>query len=75
MIMAIGKALEFVKNARTDREIRKRCVGFATKAELLDFYRFDEIEFDDAINMQLVKCQTIDEAESYQHLRIWFSML
>lgn len=73
--MALGKAIEFVKRVRTDRELRNSCVKFASKADMLDHFKFDELEFDDAINMQLVKCQSYDEAETYQHLRLWFGLL
>lgn len=73
--MALGKALEFVKKARRDRALRNQCVGFDSKAEMLAHFCFDELEFDDAINMQLVKCQSYDEAETYQHLRMWFALL
>lgn len=73
--MALGKAIRFVKDASVDKELRRRCVGFDTKGELLDFFKFDELEFDDAINMQLVKCKTYEEAETFQQLRMWFAML
>lgn len=73
--MALGRAMQFVKNASRDRDLRKTCVGFETKDELFSFFKFDEMEFDDAINMQLVKCKTYEEAEAYQQLRLWFAML
>ena len=34
--------------------------------EILETFGFDEIEFDDAINMRLVKCQSYEEAEAFQ---------
>ena len=73
--MALGKAIRFVKDVRQDGELRRQCVAFASKEEMLAHFEFDEVEFDDAINMQLVKCQTYDEAEAYHHLRMWFAML
>lgn len=73
--MSIAKALRFVKDAKDDKELRKRCVGFETKDEMLTFFKFDEVEFDDAINMQLVQCKTYEEAEPYQQLRMWFAIL
>lgn len=69
--MAIGKAIRFVKKAQTDPEFRKSCYVLS-KADLLVEMGFDELEFDDAINMQLVKCQTYQEAEVYQQIRMWF---
>ena len=73
--MSIGKAIRFVKDASVDKDLRKSCVGFKTKDELFSFFKFDALDFDDAINMQLVKCKTYEEAETFQQLRLWFSML
>ncbi len=73
--MSIGKAMQFVKDASVDAEFRKSCIDFKTKDELFSFHEFDALEFDDAINMQLVKCQSYVEAETYQQLRLWFAVL
>ncbi len=72
--MALGKAIKFVKQACFDKELRKQCYK-SSKPELLKKFDFDEVEFDDAINMQLVKCQTYEAAEPFQQLRMWFSLL
>lgn len=73
--MAIGKAMRFVKDARDDSEFRKRCLQYDTKDEMLAVFKFSAVDFDDAINMELVKCKTYEAAEVYQQLRLWFSML
>lgn len=73
--MSLSKALTFLKQALADPEVRKQCILFETKAELLSTWGFSELDFDDAINMQLVKCQTYEQAETYQQLRMWFTML
>ncbi len=73
--MAIGKAMEFVKQASIDKELRSKCNKSESKAELMKSMDFTEIEFDDAINMRLVKCQTYEQAEIYQQLKLWFLQL
>jgi len=73
--MAIGKAITFVKKATSDRQFRTECNRSNSRIEVMQLFGFDEIEFDDAINMQLVKCQTYEEAEVFQQIRMWFSIL
>lgn len=73
--MSLNRAIKFVKLVRTNRNFRMKCNNFATKKELLDDLGFNENEFEDALNMQLVKCQTYDEAEHYQQMRMWFALL
>ena len=72
--MALDKAIKFVKQACFDKELRAKCYK-NTKSELLKTLDFDEAEFENAINMQLVKCQTYEAAEHFQQLRIWFSLI
>ncbi|WP_340110837.1 hypothetical protein [Maribellus mangrovi] len=73
--MALGKAIKFIKKVGFDNDLRSSCYRSNSKAELLEQLGFDEVEFDDAINMQLVKCQSYEQAEHFQQLRMWFSML
>ena len=73
--MAIGKAINFVKEALHNKTFRADCYKSKSKQELMDKMDFDEVEFDDAINMQLVKCQSYEEAEQYQQIRMWFLIL
>jgi hypothetical protein len=70
--MALGKAIKFVKHVGLDNELRKSCYKSKSKAELLKTLDFDETEFEDAINMQLVKCQTHEQAEHFQQIKMWF---
>ncbi len=73
--MALGKAITFVKKATTDKELRALCYQCKSKAALLENLGFDEVEFEDAINMQLVKCKSYEAAEKYQQLKMWFTLL
>jgi hypothetical protein len=72
--MAIDKAITFVKRATQEKEFRKECYK-SSKQDLLQKLDFDEVEFDDAINMQLVKCQSYEHAEVFQQIRMWFQSL
>jgi len=73
--MAIDRAITFVKRATTEIAFRKECYNCQSRQELIDKIGFDEVEFDDAVNMQLVKCQSYEEAEVYQQIRMWFLSL
>lgn len=73
--MAIDKAITFVKKAISDKKFRTDCYKSNSKNELMKLFGFDEFEFEDAVNMQLVKCQSYEEAEAYQQIKMWFSIL
>ena len=72
--MALSKAIEFVHAASFSSELRDSCSQF-TKEMLLLKLNFNEFEFEDAINMKLVECQTFEQAEVFQEIRIWFKLL
>lgn len=73
--MAIDRAITFVKRATTESDFRKACYKSPSREKLLQEKGFTELEFDDAINMQLVKCQSYEQAEVYQQIRMWFLSL
>ena len=73
--MALGKALSFVKQVCNDNNLRKKCYRSNSKTELYELLGFNETEFEDAINMSLVKCQTYEAAEQIQQIKMWFSLL
>jgi hypothetical protein len=72
--MSLSKAVWFVNNA-SDRSLRQKCYLSTSRVELLQALGFTEYEFEDAINMKLVKCQTYEEADRVQQLKMWFSIL
>ncbi|MDW7694861.1 hypothetical protein R9C00_08910 [Flammeovirgaceae bacterium SG7u.111] len=72
--MSIGKAIRFVRKFARSHEFRKECHSFS-RQELLETFEFDAYELEDAINMQLVKCQTEDEAIPYLQLRMYYQLL
>lgn len=73
--MALGKAINFIKRVIVDDDFRKSCYKCASKEELLNELDFHEGEFDDAINMQLVKCQSYEAADQVQQIKMWFALL
>ena len=73
--MAIDKAITFVKRVTSESDFRKACYRAPSRESLLKEKGFTEVEFDDAINMQLVKCQTYEQAEVFQQIRMWFLSL
>jgi hypothetical protein len=73
--MATSKAANFVKQAISDKQFRSECALYDTKQELLNAFDFSENDFENAINMQLVKCQTNERAEYFQQIRLWFNLL
>ncbi|RXP44969.1 hypothetical protein EC396_16415 [Lutibacter sp. HS1-25] len=72
--MALSKAIAFIQAASDSEALRNACSG-TSKEKLLQLLNFNEVEFEDAINMQLVKCQSYEQAEVYQQIRIWFLLI
>jgi hypothetical protein len=72
--MALGKSIRFIQDFILDKEFRSEC-NKCSKEELLVNHDFNETEFDDAINMQLVKCQSYEEAERIHQIKYWFEFL
>jgi hypothetical protein len=70
--MAISKAITFMKRAMKEPDFRKECYKIDSKQALMDEMGFNEDEFEDAVNIHLLKCQTYEEAEYYQQIRMWF---
>jgi hypothetical protein len=72
--MALGKSIQFIRRFILDQEFRHEC-NKSSKEDLLKNHDFNETEFDDAINMQLVKCQSYEEAERIHQIKFWFEVL
>ena len=72
--MALSKAIEFVHAASISQELRVACSNFS-KENLMLKLNFNELEFEDALNSQLVQCQTYEQAEVFQQIRMWFLLL
>lgn len=72
--MALSKALEFVHATSISEELRTTC-SYYSKEKLMLQLNFSELEFEDALNMQLVQCQTYEQAEVLQQIRMWFLLL
>jgi len=73
--MALGKAIRFIRQASFDKELRKACYKVNTKEELLKILDFNDAEFEDAFTMELVKCQTAEQADMMHQLKSWYHMI
>lgn len=73
--MSQSKAIRFVKLASKYEDQREICYKSESKGELLKLLDFTEPEFENAINMHLVRCQTHEDAAVFQELRTWFALL
>ncbi len=72
--MALGKSIKFIQQFIRDKDFRDEC-NKSSKADLLGKLDFTELEFEDAINMQLVKCQSYEEADRIHQVKFWFAFL
>ena len=72
--MALGKSINVIRKFLQESEFRHEC-NKSSKEELLKNHDFNETEFEDAINMQLVKCQSYEEAERIHQIKFWFEVL
>lgn len=72
--MSLGKAIKFVRKFATEDHFRKEC-HLLSREDITARFQFNDFEFDDAINMQLVKCQTEEEANQYFQLRNYYQLL
>jgi hypothetical protein len=72
--MAIGKSIQFISQFIKDKEFRDELNSITSRQELLSKLDFTESEFEDAVNMHFVKCQTYEEASYIQEIKMWFAM-
>ncbi len=73
--MALRKAIDFVKRVGFDKELKTACNKSVSRLDMLRMLDFNEVEFEDALNMQLFKCQTYEQAEFFQQIKLWFLLL
>lgn len=73
--MALGKAINFIHQFISDDEFRNECNSASSRQIILKKYDFTEPEFENAVNMTLVKCQTYDEALAVKEIKFWFMLL
>ena len=77
--MSLGNAMTFIKNVEINKELRQACYKCHSKLELLSMLAQEELEFtqnefDNAVTMLLVKCQTYEEADCVKQTEVWFSL-
>ena len=77
--MAIQNAMNLIRDVKADDELREKLYAL-TQSEVDLFldeqgYKFTHPEFEDAVNMLHVKCQTYDEAEELMQVVMWLKLL
>lgn len=78
--MTIGNALNFIKQAMADNDLRDRLNGASTLTELHgvllnEGFSFSADEFEDAVNSQLVKCEDWESASQLKEFQMWWELL
>lgn len=77
--MSISHAIDFLARVQTDLDFRKGCYKCQSHDQLLDYlaeqgYKFTELEFENAVNHLLLRCDTEDQAFEIHHLQSWFKL-
>lgn len=77
--MAIQNAMNLIRDVKTDEDLRDKLYTLP-QGEIELFldeqgYKFSYPEFEDAIDMLHVKCQTHEEAEELMQVVMWLKLL
>ena len=72
--MSLKKAQRFIQQVGRDETYRLQCYQCDSKEELLEMAGCNIFEFEEAVTMQLFKCQTYEEAESVKQIKQWFTL-
>lgn len=77
--MSLNNALEFIDLVKNDESFRHQCYNFSDIEELMEMLQtnnkgFNTDDFENAINMNLVKCQTYEQAEVFKDIENWFKL-
>ncbi len=78
--MSVNNAMEFIKLVKGNDSFRQKCYEFNNIEDLMeklihDFKGFTPDDFKNAINMNLIKCQTWEQADVYKEIDDWFKLL
>ena len=79
-VMSIYNALKFVRKVDDDDQFRRMCNKGGSKVAIHEMLfehqmEFDEIDFNEAINIMLFKCQTDVQADGVKQVELWYSLL
>lgn len=77
--MSVQNALQFISIVSEDGNFRKSLYKYATRQELINHLSengrgFTVSEFEDAVNMKHLKCQTYEEADHLKQIEMWFNL-
>lgn len=78
-VMSVQNALQFISIVSVDEKFRKSLYTYGSRHELMNHLSesgrgFTVSEFEDAVNMQHVKCQTHEEADHLKQIEMWFNL-
>lgn len=78
--MTISNALIFIQRGQRENMLRQRLNAASNIFELkkilaMEQLNFSEQEFDQAFQLQLVKCQDVEEAEQLKGFKMWWTLL
>jgi len=78
--MSIQNAINFIHRVGSDDAYRKSMYKYCCKEEMLEGLKndgtgFTLTEFEDAVNIQHVKCQTVEEANDLKQVELWFTLI
>jgi hypothetical protein len=77
--MSVQNALQFISSVSEDDTYRKSFYQYSSRQELIGHLSatgrgFTLAEFEDAVNMKHVKCQTYEEADHLKQIEMWFNL-
>ncbi|HEX2936461.1 MAG TPA: hypothetical protein VHO72_13990 [Bacteroidales bacterium] len=77
--MSVQNAIQFILTVTDDGEFRKSLYQYSSRQDLINHLSekgrgFTISEFEDAVNMQHVKCQTYEEADHLKQIEMWFNL-
>ena len=77
--MSLVNALTFIHRFEADANLRIACNLSKSKEEMLNLLEkkelaFSSVDFDEAINGLLVKCQTYEQAGYIEQIKMWFNL-
>jgi len=77
--MSLNNALEFIELVKSNEGFRQKCYEYdnieGLMMELIQNNKgFTPDDFENAINMNLIKCQTYEMAEIFKEIDNWFKL-
>jgi hypothetical protein len=77
--MSVKNAMEFIELVKSSDSFRTECYKYPNIEDLMETLNkndqgFTPDDFENAINMSLIKCQTYDQADIIKEVENWFKL-